>query len=55
MLIGGAFAMVAGFAVGWVRHATVDYYLNGFLGLGVIVFALIPLFKERLLKVYEAE
>ena len=55
MLIGGAFAMVAGFAVGWVRHTTVDYYLNGFLGLGVVIFALIPLFKERLLKVYEAE
>lgn len=53
MLIGGAFAMVAGFATGWVRHDTVDYYLNGFLGLSVVVLALIPLCKERLLKVYE--
>ena len=52
MLIGGAFAMFAGFATGVVRYATVDYYLNGFLGLGTMVFALIPLFKERLLKEY---
>jgi len=55
MLIGGAIAMVAGFATGWVRHVTVDYYLNGFLGLGVVVFALIPLFKERLLNKYVEE
>ncbi len=53
MLIGGAIAMVVGFAVGVVRYATVDYYLNGALGLGVVVLALIPLFKERLLKKYE--
>lgn len=52
MLIGGAIAAVAGFATAWVRHETVDYYLNGFLGLACVVFALIPLFKERLLKEY---
>jgi len=55
MLIGGAFAMVVGFAVGWVRHTTVDYYLNGFLGLVTVVLALIPLFKERLLNEYGTE
>jgi len=49
MLIGGAITVVAGFATAWVRHATVDYYLNGFLGLACVVLALIPLFKERLL------
>ena len=49
MLIGGAITVVAGFATAWVRHATVDYYLNGFLGLVCVVLALIPLFKERLL------
>jgi len=53
MLIGGAITTVVGFAVGIVRSATVDYYLNGFLGLSVVILALIPLFKERLLKVYE--
>jgi len=53
MLIGGAIAMLVGWATGWVRHATVDYYLNGFLGLSVIVLALIPLCKERLLTAYE--
>jgi len=53
MLIGGAIAMVVGFAVGVVRYATVDYYLNGALGLSVVVLALIPLFKERLLTKYE--
>jgi len=52
MLIGGAVAMLIGFAVGYVRHETVDYYLNGALGLGVVVFALIPIFKERLLTPY---
>jgi hypothetical protein len=55
MLIGGLFAMLAGFATGVVRYATVDYWLNGLLGLSCVVFALIPLFKERLLKAYEAE
>jgi len=53
MLIGGAIAMLVGFAVGVVRYTTVDYYLNGALGLSVVVLALIPLFKERLLKEYE--
>ena len=53
MLIGGAIAMVVGFAVGVVRYTTVDYYLNGALGLSVVILALIPLFKERLLKAYE--
>jgi len=55
MLLGGSIAMLVGWAVGIVRSATVDYYLNGFLGLGVVVFALIPLFKERLLKAYDGE
>ncbi len=53
MLIGGAIAMVVGFAVATVRHVTVDYWLNGLLGLICVVLALIPLFKERLLKAYE--
>jgi hypothetical protein len=52
MLIGGAITAVAGFATGYVRHVTVDYYLNGFLGLACVIFALIPLFKERLLTEY---
>ena len=52
MLIGGAIAMVVGFAVGYVRHATVDYYLNGALGLSVFILALIPLVKTRLLTRY---
>jgi hypothetical protein len=53
MLIGGSITTIVGFAVGIVRSATVDYYLNGFLGLSVVILALIPVFKERLLKVYE--
>ena len=52
MLMGGAFAMVAGLAVGSVRYVTVDYWLNGLLGVSCVVLALIPLFKERLLKSY---
>ena len=55
MLIGGAFAMVAGFATGVVRYVTVDYWLNGLLGVSCVVLALIPLFKERLLNEYNAE
>ena len=55
MLIGGAFAMFAGFATGVVRYTTVDYWLNGLLGLSCVVFALIPLFKDRLLNEYNAE
>lgn len=53
MLIGGAITAVVGFAVGVVRYATVDYWLNGILGLICVVLAFIPLFKERLLKEYE--
>lgn len=52
MLIGGAITAVAGFATGYVRHTTVDYWLNGVLGLICVVLALIPLFKERLLTEY---
>ncbi|MBN1666642.1 MAG: hypothetical protein JW862_06125 [Anaerolineales bacterium] len=52
MLIGGAITAVAGFATGYVRHATVDYWLNGILGLICVVLALIPLFKQRLLNAY---
>lgn len=52
MLIGGAITAVAGFATGYVRHTTVDYWLNGILGLICFVLALIPLFKERLLTEY---
>ncbi len=55
MLIGGAITAVVGFAVGIVRYATVDYWLNGILGLICVVLALIPLFKERLLKEYDGE
>ena len=55
MLIGGAFAMVAGLAVGSVRYVTVDYWLNGLLGISCVVLALIPLFKKRLLNEYNAE
>ena len=53
MLIGGSIATVVGLAVGIVRHATNDYYLNSFLGLIVVVLALIPIVKERLLTKYE--
>lgn len=52
MLIGGAITTVAGLATGYVRHTTVDYWLNGTLGLICVVLALIPLFKERLLNAY---
>ena len=55
MLVGGAIAGLVGFAVNYVRHATVDYWLNGLLGIACVVFALIPLFKERLLTEYTAE
>jgi len=49
MLIGGAIAMVVGGAVHYVRHVTFDYALNSIMGLSLVVMALIPLFKERLL------
>ena len=52
MLIGGAIATIVGFAVATVRYVTVDYWLNGLLGLTCVVLALIPLFKERLLTEY---
>jgi len=52
MLVGGLIATIVGFAVGYVRHATVDYYLNGGLGLAVVILALIPLVKTRLLTRY---
>ncbi len=52
MLVGGAIATIVGFAVAYVRHATVDYYLNGGLGLAVVILALIPLVKTRLLARY---
>lgn len=55
MLIGGAIAMVVGFAVATVRYVTVDYWLNGLLGLACVVLALIPLFKQRLLTKYGEE
>ena len=52
MLVGGGIALLVGLAVNYVRHATVDYWLNALLGAFCVVFALIPLFKERLLKEY---
>jgi hypothetical protein len=55
MLIGGAITAVAGFATGYVRHTTVDYWLNGILGLICVVLPLIPLFKERLLTTYSGK
>ncbi|MBL7162663.1 MAG: hypothetical protein ISS57_08660 [Anaerolineales bacterium] len=53
MLIGGAIAMVVSGAVHYVRHATVDYLFGSLMGLSLVVMALIPLFKERLLAAYE--
>jgi len=53
MLIGGSITTVVGLAVATVRYATVDYWVNGLLGLACVVLALIPLFKERLLNAYE--
>jgi len=55
MIIGGAIATLTGLAVNYVRHATVDYWLNALLGAICVALALIPLFKERLLKEYSAE
>jgi len=55
MLIGGAITAVVGFAVGIVRYATVDYWLNGIIGLIFVVLALSPLYIERLLKEYDGE
>ncbi|RLD09701.1 MAG: hypothetical protein DRI56_03775 [Chloroflexota bacterium] len=52
MLIGGAIAMLVGGATHYVRHATVDYLLNSAMGLSLVVMALIPLVKERLLTKY---
>ncbi len=49
MLVGGAIAFVVGLSVHYVRHATNDYLLNAMMGLSLVVMALIPLFKEKLL------
>jgi hypothetical protein len=48
-LIGGAITVLAGGATHYVRHATVDYLLNALMGACLVIFMLIPFFKDRLL------
>ncbi len=52
MLIGGALALLIGGATHYVRHTTNDYLYNSLMGLTLVILALVPLFKERLLTPY---
>ncbi len=51
-MIGGLVTVVASAATHYVRHATNDYLYGALMGLSIVVFLLIPVFKQRLLNEY---